>query len=130
VEPAILLLTRLHDRGPETISGRAVGGSMPEEFGAAWSSRCALLLWLSVLVLIPFDLKTVDAKSIETPNDSVLPFQASERNSGVPRIVQQLIHLCTQFLDDPGPTRLMACVLLSRLLTRPDTGVALDLFMR
>jgi hypothetical protein len=28
----------------------------------AWEVRCILLLWLSILVLVPFDLATIDSR--------------------------------------------------------------------
>eukprot|EP00958_Prasinococcus_capsulatus_P008944 scaffold879_cov410-Prasinococcus_capsulatus_cf.AAC.29 len=136
VEPALLLLTKLHNRarnnpsiGPS--SGPATNGAPDDEFGADWSSRCTLLLWLSVLVLIPFDLETVDVASAEDTDDALsrLAVDVGEADRS-PGIVRQLFDLCLQYLDDPGPTRLMSCVLLSRLLTRPDTRFALDVFMR
>lgn len=53
--------------------------------------RYSLLLWLSVLALIPFDLDTVDSSRNET-------------------LVYTLIEQCKHYLEDSGPTRDAAAV--------------------
>jgi hypothetical protein len=67
-----------------------------------WQTRYSLLLWLSMIVLIPFDLATVDSNSDSTS------------------IVAKLVSVAQQYLSDAGPTRDMAAVLLSRLFSRTD----------
>ena len=73
-----------------------------------WETRYCLLLWLSMLSLVPFDLSTID---------SSLSGSDSTADGG---IVGSIIGLGTQYLGDPGPARESAAVCLSRLLTRPD----------
>jgi hypothetical protein len=79
-----------------------------------------LLLWLTILVLIPFDLATVDSSldgaSQSTPHD-------------VPPVVARLVALCYSYLADPGIVRDMAAATLAKLLTRPDMGQALQAFL-
>eukprot|EP00698_Gefionella_okellyi_P015427 TRINITY_DN4352_c0_g1_i1.p1 TRINITY_DN4352_c0_g1~~TRINITY_DN4352_c0_g1_i1.p1 ORF type:complete len:1198 (-),score=203.98 TRINITY_DN4352_c0_g1_i1:1530-5069(-) len=71
-----------------------------------WQSRYGLLLWLSIVVLVPFDLQTIDS--------------AVQQRTGLPAIVERIISLCKTFLSDSGPTRDVAAEALARLLTRPD----------
>ena len=67
-----------------------------------WETRYVLLLWMSIVILIPFDLASVDSSANEI-------------------LVQSLISLCKKYLSDAGPTRDMAAVLLSKLFSRKDT---------
>jgi hypothetical protein len=68
-----------------------------------WETRYVLLLWLSMLCLIPFDMSTVDSSS---PSSSGL--------------VPTVISLCKDYLGDAALTRDAASVCLGQLLTRPD----------
>lgn len=78
-----------------------------------WETRYGLLLWLSMLVRVPFDLNTAD---------STLAGDAGEDNAADSRrgLVSSVISTCQQYLSDPGAVRDAAAVCLSRLLTRPD----------
>jgi len=67
-----------------------------------WRVPYVLLLWLSVIGLIPFDLNALD-------NDS----------SGVP-LKHKLLDIAHHFLRESSITRNAAAELLSTLLTRPD----------
>lgn len=83
-----------------------------------WQARYGLLLWLSIVVLVPFNLKTVDRDE-------------SQAEAQIPAVVTRIISLCKLFLGDSGPTRDMAAEVLARLLTRPDlVPTALPLFIR
>jgi len=68
---------------------------------ATWETRFSLLVWLSMLVLIPFDLETVDSSSSRS-------------------MVETVTSLCKDYLSAPGPTRKAAASCIARLLTRPD----------
>uniref|UniRef100_M4BSB0 Uncharacterized protein n=1 Tax=Hyaloperonospora arabidopsidis (strain Emoy2) TaxID=559515 RepID=M4BSB0_HYAAE len=79
---------------------------------STWETRYVLLLWLSILCLVPFDLNTIDSSSSSTNytfNDTV-------------SIVSDIVTLCKDYLSDPSATQLAAAVCLSRLLSRPDMG--------
>ena len=65
-----------------------------------WQPKYVLCLWLSIIILIPFDLNTVDS------NGNML-------DSIINKIVKP-------FLDNPGKTRDGAAVLIAKLLKRPD----------
>ena len=72
-----------------------------------WSSRYSLLLWLSMLALVPFDISTIDSTSSSSSDTSS-------------NLVSQIISISKSYLSDPGPIRLAAAVCLSSVLTRPD----------
>jgi hypothetical protein len=80
-----------------------------------WETRYVLLLWLSILVLIPFDLRTVD---------SALPSARRDTTMQPKGIIAEIIHVCQSYLIDPGAVREAAAACLSRLLTRPDLETA------
>jgi hypothetical protein len=92
-----------------------VGSILKEESTGDWETKCTLLLWLSILVLIPFDMASVDTAMVE-PRAS----NSGGEEEQTPPLVQRMVKLCTEHLSNPGPTREMTGVLLSRLLTRPD----------
>ncbi|CEG50500.1 Beta-tubulin folding cofactor D [Plasmopara halstedii] len=75
---------------------------------SVWETRYVLLLWLSMLCLVPFDLNTIDSSS------------AGEHTSGTISLVSNIVTLCKNYLSDPGLTQEAAAVCLSRLLSRPD----------
>ena len=70
---------------------------------ATWQTRYGLLLWLSLIVLIPFDLKTVDSQS-----------------SSGGGIIARLVGVGKQYLSDPGPSREAAAFFLAKLFSRTD----------
>ena len=72
-----------------------------------WHVRYCLLLWLSIIVIVPFDLQTIDSS------------KAGLGGSG-PSLVDSLILVCKMYLRDSGPIRNAAALCLSKLLTRPD----------
>ena len=61
-----------------------------------------LVNWLSIIVLVPFDLTTIDS----TSNHEAL--------------VRRIINLGKSWIDNAGKLRDAAAVMLSKLLTRPD----------
>ena len=72
-----------------------------------WETRYCLLLWVSMLSLVPFDLATIDSAA-----------------PGAEGIVDSIIGLCKRYLSDPGRARLAAATCLSMMLTRPDMEAA------
>lgn len=76
-----------------------------------WETRYVLLLWLSMLCLVPFDLNTIDSSTCSNSDGSNRPIS----------IVSNIVKLCKDYLSDPGTTQVAAAVCLSRLLSRPDT---------
>jgi hypothetical protein len=103
-----------------------------------WQTRYSLLLWLSIIVLIPFDLATVDSShgshgrsAAATHATSTSLPSSSSSSSSTPSavaassssIVASLFEIARGYLADAGPTRDMAAVLVSRLFSRPDLQV-------
>ncbi len=79
---------------------------------STWENRYVLLLWLSMLVLVPFDIGTIDSSATSTLTSTV-------------------VHLCRGYLSDAALTREAAAVCLGSLLTRPDMKTAqLEDFIR
>ena len=78
-----------------------------------WEMRYVLLLWLSILVLIPFPLNTLDSFSYSGKD-------GGGGGGGGKGIVLTILDLCKGFLSDPGAVRNAAAVCISRLITRPD----------
>jgi hypothetical protein len=79
-----------------------------------------MLLWLSMLVLIPFDIAIVDTSLATSTAAAAPPY---------PPVVGTIMRLCQRYLASPGNTREMAAVVLGRLLTRPDMDAALREFL-
>ena len=113
LEPVVALLVRSHD-------AQVCATTLEEkdELGTAWETRAVLNLWLSILVLIPFDLVTVDSLAGDADN------------AEAPPVVMRILRLCQdRYLSDPGIVRERAATLLARLLTRPDMPRALARFL-
>ncbi|KAG2373557.1 hypothetical protein C9374_012020 [Naegleria lovaniensis] len=64
-----------------------------------WETKYILLLWLSMIVINPFDLTVVDPTN---------------------QLPTRMLEECKAQLSEPGKTRDSASLLISRLLTRPD----------
>jgi len=61
-----------------------------------------LILWLSIIVLVPFDIETIDSKK------------------EVEILIKRMINIGLQHMGNSGKIREAITVLLSKLLTRPD----------
>ncbi|KAF9953260.1 hypothetical protein BGZ70_000310 [Mortierella alpina] len=72
-----------------------------------WETRYMLLIWLSLMCMIPFDLRSIDSQATET--------------SGRIPLVDQMIDSAKLYLDCAGRDRDGASLFLARLLTRKDT---------
>eukprot|EP00854_Cymbomonas_tetramitiformis_P010531 gene10531-12462_t len=115
VEPVVALLLLTKEAAPP--SGAVI---LDDAEDLCWETQCILLLWLSILVLIPFDLATVDT-SLAAP--------AEGRREDTATLVERIVQVSQDFLSDPGKVRDMAAVVLSKLLTRPDMGALLHTFL-
>lgn len=114
LELAVSLLEKCH-------GVTAVLSSIRQESTGEMETRCTMLLWLSILVLIPFDLSSVDTALAEA---------GSSVKDAPPPLVERIIVVCKDYLSNPGPMRKIAGLLLSRLLTRPDMKPALISFIQ
>jgi hypothetical protein len=69
-----------------------------------WWISYVLILWMSIIVLVPFDIDTIDSKKGE---EQIV-------------LVKRIINICKSHLSNSGKIREAATVLLAKLLTRPD----------
>lgn len=84
----------------------------------SWEERYVVLLWLSHLLLAPFDLSTissVDLQDVTTPEIPGLDWPAN-----LPAITVRMIPLAIKYLGTPGKERDAAKALLVRMATRRD----------
>ncbi|WVY97479.1 hypothetical protein V8G54_029630 [Vigna mungo] len=103
LELAVSLLEKCHSTNSVT--------SLRQESTGEMEAKCVTLLWLYILVLVPFDISTVDTSIAN--DDSLTEFELSP-------LVLRIIGFCKDYLSTAGPMRTMAGLVLSRLLTRPD----------
>lgn len=87
------------------------GTSLRLESTGEMEAKCVMLLWLSVLVLVPFDISSIDS--------SIISCNHAE-SDGPPPLVLRLLEFSKDYLASAGPMRTISGFLLSRLLTRPD----------
>jgi hypothetical protein len=136
VEPAVALLSFLVSQQQQQ-NARA-GGIAATDGVKNWEAQYVMLLWLSLLAMIPFDLAIIDsslastsipatanASSINTTNSTI----NTTTTTTLPPLAANIMSLCRGFLSSPGATREMAAVLAGRMVTRPDMHAALSEFV-
>lgn len=111
LELAVALLEKCHNTPSVT--------SLREESKGEMETQCVMLLWLSILVLVPFDISSVDT-SIANSSGSIIG------EDELAPLVLRIIGLSRDYLSNAGPMRTMAGLVLSKLLTRPDMTKALS----
>ncbi|KAI5017459.1 hypothetical protein ZWY2020_042347 [Hordeum vulgare] len=112
LELAVALLEKCHTMSSATALRQESTGEM--------ETKCVVLLWLYILILIPFDISSVDtsiAATADVPGSEVVP------------LVTRILDICKDYLSNSGPMRRMSGLLLARLLTRPDMLKAFSSFM-
>lgn len=62
---------------------------------ALWEAQAVLLLWLSILVLIPFDLFIVDSSVTDEASTAAA-------KQGYTPMAAKIMELCQQYLAHPG----------------------------
>ena len=72
-----------------------------------WWIPYVLILWLSIIVLVPFDIETIDSMKEGSKNTQEI-------------LVKRMINICKNYLTNTGKVREGTAVLLAKLLTRPD----------
>lgn len=103
LEPAVSLLEKCH--------GTTTGTTLRQESTGEMETKCVILLWLSILVLVPFDISSVDTSIANTHS-----VDANEP----PPLVSRILEISKEYLSNAGPMQTIAGLLLSKLLTRPD----------
>lgn len=69
----------------------------------SWEVSYGLLMWLSIVVLVPFDLRSLDSADEEHPEKGFLA---------------SVVDICKLFLEDSGKTKDATSMLLANLLSR------------
>ena len=84
-----------------------------------WEERYLLILWISHLLLTPFDLAVVvdSSKSLSAFQPCSL---LSKLPDGLPKVAGQLVEICLRLIQSPAKEREVAALALSRLCSRPD----------
>ncbi|KAL2136744.1 hypothetical protein VTI74DRAFT_1785 [Chaetomium olivicolor] len=92
------------------------------DHGAAawtWEERYVALLWLSHLMLAPFDLSTISSQEVEEEDDLV-PIPGLKWPEGLPSITTRVLPLAIKYLASPGKERDASKTLLVRISMRRD----------
>lgn len=113
LELAVSLLEKCHNTSSVT--------SLRQESTGEMETKCVMLLWLSILVLVPFDISSIDT--------SIMNSSGCNGENEVAPLVLRTIGFSTDYLSNAGPMRTMAGLVLAKLLTRPDMPKALTSFI-
>ncbi|KAJ4416885.1 hypothetical protein N0V85_002088 [Neurospora sp. IMI 360204] len=98
-----------------TDASTATAGSGPQW---TWEERYIVLLWLSHLMLAPFDLATISSTDVE--QDDLAPISGFQWPQGLPSITTRILPLAIKYLASPGKERDAAKALLVRISMRRD----------
>jgi hypothetical protein len=82
-----------------------------------WEERYITLLWLSQLLLAPFDLSTISSASVHIKEPEIRGLQWP---SNVPGVTFRVVSLAIQYLSSSGKERDAAKILLVRVAMRRD----------
>ncbi|KAF3401336.1 Tubulin-specific chaperone D [Talaromyces pinophilus] len=83
-----------------------------------WEERYVMLLWLSHLLLAPFDLASISSDDIPIPYDNTKILESIPANT--PRLAKAIISIAVRYVVTAGKEREAATLLLARLVLRPD----------
>lgn len=99
-------------------SNPAQGSSSLDFRSLQWEERYVMLVWLSHLLLAPFDLSSLSSDDIPVPYDNLDQF--SEISPQTPMIAKSILSLALHYINEPGKERDAATALLTRLVLRGD----------
>lgn len=83
----------------------------------SWEQRYVVLLWLSQLLLAPFDLATISSEGTESGSDPIAGFLWPPNT---PSVTSRVIPMAIYYLSSSGKERDAAKVLLARVAMRRD----------
>lgn len=83
-----------------------------------WEERYIMLLWLSHLLLAPFDLTSLSSDDIEISHQDLAIFNSIPPK--VPKIAHTILSIATRYVVAAGKEREAATILLARLALRLD----------
>ena len=115
----------------ETLTEEVASESL---FETSWETRATLLSWISVLVLMPFDMETfVKTTSNNTANgnsgDSSNSNNSSSGDENKEGLIEDLLGMCRQCISSSEVARDRAAICVARLLTRPDAELNLGEYL-
>ncbi|XP_019083189.1 PREDICTED: tubulin-folding cofactor D-like isoform X2 [Camelina sativa] len=93
--------------------------SLRQESTGEMEAQCVTLLWLSILVLVPFDFSSADT--------SIANYKSFCGDDLAP-LVLKILGFCKDYLRTAGPMCRISGLLLSKPFTRPDMGKAFKSF--
>ncbi|KAF7587023.1 hypothetical protein BBP40_007845 [Aspergillus hancockii] len=91
-------------------------GDVPRRL--VWEERYVMLIWLSHLLLAPFDLASISSDDIPVPYETL--GQIKPLPAEVPTVAKSLLSLSLNYVNASGKEREAATVLLARLVLRRD----------
>ncbi|EEQ32341.1 beta-tubulin cofactor d [Microsporum canis CBS 113480] len=83
-----------------------------------WEERYVMLLWLSHLLLVPFDLSSISSENISIPHENLSVLSGLPTKT--PKIALSVLSVALKYLVLPGKEREGAILVLSRLALRRD----------
>jgi hypothetical protein len=83
-----------------------------------WEERYVMLVWLSHLLLAPFDLSSLSSEDIPVPYDNL--DQLGELPSQTPMLAKSVLSLALHYINSSGKEREAATALLARIILRGD----------
>jgi len=83
-----------------------------------WEERYVILVWLSHLLLAPFDLSSLSSEDIPVPYENL--GQLGELSSQAPMLAKSILSLALHYINASGKEREAATALLARLVLRGD----------
>ncbi|KAM5445614.1 hypothetical protein MaudCBS49596_007350 [Microsporum audouinii] len=83
-----------------------------------WEERYVMLLWLSHLLLVPFDLSSISSGNISIPHENLSVLSGLPTKT--PKIALSVLSVALKYLVLPGKEREGAILVLSRLALRRD----------
>lgn len=89
-----------------------------EGIGMTWEEKYVMLLWLSHLLLVPFDLSSVSSEVVPVPLSNL--HLLGELHPSMPQITRSILSLCLKYVVVSAKEREAAVLLLARLVLRPD----------
>lgn len=90
----------------------------PEAQRMQWEERYVMLVWLSHLLLAPFDLASLSSDDIPIPYENLK--QLGEVPPQTPMVAKSLLSLALHYINASGKEREAATALLARLVLRGD----------
>ncbi|EAQ87225.1 hypothetical protein CHGG_03844 [Chaetomium globosum CBS 148.51] len=105
----------------EVVVGGAGGGSSCGGVLWTWEERYVALLWLSHLMLAPFDLASMSSQEMEEEAEEAAKVEGLAWSAaGLPSITTRIVPLAIKYLASPGKERDASKALLVRIAMRRD----------